>query len=805
MSTTTVQKLASALKVSDKKLIIQLKEAGINVSDESDIVTNEQKLLLLNHLRGSHSTKSTVTSAPKKLTINRRSMSELKLSGGFGRSKTVSVEVRKKRTYLKKEELVEQARKQQEEKDRKDEQEKELAAIETKKLNEIKENTASTGEKIPKKKIKLEPESKPEILEDKRPKKQKRKKQIYKDSLSIEELHVSGKVKKRKKRKIRKTLSSSIIDQTNTFTKPTSPVVKNITVPESITPQEIAQKLAIKVKEIIPVLMNLGVIATANDDLDQETAILLVEEMGHKAIPLDQRTMEDVLQDPEEEIFDKVQRPPVVTIMGHVDHGKTSLLDFIRKSKITDKEAGGITQHIGAYSIDHNSTVITFLDTPGHAAFSQMRSRGVNVTDIVVLVVAADDGVKPQTIEAIEHAKASSTPIIIAINKIDKPEADIGKVKDELVSNEVIPEDLGGDNLFVHISAKTGEGIDNLIETIILQSEILDIQAVNQGKAVGTVIESGIESGKGAASTILITKGKLKKGDLIIAGEEFGKARLLLDEHSNELIAATPSMPVKVYGLPSAPNAGDELRVVDNERQGREIASLRKQRNKTIETSNKNKDKLQNFLNQSIDSSKQKLTLVIKTDVQGSAEAIKDSLVKLTTEDVEIDIISTGVGGISESDINLAEASSAFIIGFNVRADTGARKIVKDSGIEIKYYSVIYEIIDDIVKIVKGHASPVIKEKIIGLAEVREIFDSKSLGRIAGCLIIEGSVVKSNSIRVLRDNTVIYEGELESLRRFKDSVNEVKSGTECGIGVKNYNDIKIGDQIECFVNIEVNK
>jgi len=802
MPTTTVQKLASALKVSDEKLIIQLKEAGVEISNEDDVVTNEQKLLLLNHLRGSHSTKSTSTSAPKKLTINRRSQSELKLSGGFGRTRTVNVEVRKKRTYLKKEALVEKARKEQE---RINEEKKQLEAKEAQKQNQIEKTAAATKKQETKKKTDLESKLKTKVSESKQLKKQKRKKQINKDPFSIEELHVSGKVKKRKKRKIRRTLSSSIIDQTNTFEKPTTPVIKEVSIPESITPQELAQKLAIKVNEIIPVMMNLGVMATANDNLDQETAILLVEEMGHKAVPLDERTIEDILQDSEEEIFDQVKRPPVVAIMGHVDHGKTSLLDCIRKSKITDKEEGGITQHIGAYTINHHSTSITFLDTPGHAAFSQMRSRGANITDIVILVVAADDGVKPQTVEAIEHARTSDTPIIIAINKIDKPESDIEKVKNELVSNEIIPEDLGGEHLFVNISAKSGEGIDNLIETIILQSEILELQAVNQGKAVGTVIESGIESGKGAVSTILITKGKLKKGDLIVVGEEFGKARLLLNEHNNELDTATPSMPVKVYGLPSAPNAGDELRVVDNERQGRDISSLRKQRNRTIKVSGKNVDKMQDFLNESIDSSKQKLVLLIKADVQGSAEAIKDSLVKLATEDVGIDIISTGVGGISESDINLAMVSKAFIIGFNVRADAGAKKIVKESEVEIKYYSVIYEIIDDILEIVKGHASPVIKEQIIGLAEVREVFISPNLGKIAGCLIIEGVVVKSNSIRVLRDNTVIYEGELESLRRFKDSVNEVKSGTECGIGVKNYNDVKIGDQIECFTDIEVKK
>ena len=576
-------------------------------------------------------------------------------------------------------------------------------------------------------------------------------------------------------------------------------------IPEAITPQELAQKLSMKVNEVITSMMNLGVIATANDNLDQETAILIVQEMGHKAVPMDERTVEDTLFDDGDDTYEKVDRPPVVTIMGHVDHGKTSLLDYIRKSKVVDKEAGGITQHIGAYSIVHKSNSITFLDTPGHAAFSSMRARGANVTDIIILVVAANDGVKPQTVESIEHARASVVPIIVAINKIDKPESDIEKVRNEMIANEIVPDDLGGDCLFVNVSAKTGDGIENLLETIVLQSEILDLKASNEGRAVGVVIESGIESGKGAVATILITEGRLNKGDLIIAGEEFGKARILMDENNKELNFVTPSTPVKVFGLSSTPNAGDEIRVVSNEKQGKEISTLRKDRNRVNKLNDQKIIKMKNFMEQSMDSSKKTISLIVKADVQGSVEAIRDSLLKLSTDEVEVDIISSGVGGISESDINLATASNAFIIGFNVRADTGARKIIKESDVEIKYYSVIYETIDDVSDIIEGHATPIIKEEITGLAEVRDIFDSPKLGKIAGCLVTEGTVTKSSSIRVLRDNTVIYEGELESLKRFKDSVNKVKSGTECGIGVKNYNDIKIGDQIECYTKVEINQ
>ena len=805
MSTTTVSKLATALKLSSEKLILQLNDAGIAVTDKNDVVSNDQKLLLLNHLRGSHGTKSTASSAPKKLTINRRSQSELKLSGSFGRSRTVNVEVRKKRTYLKKETLIDQAKKELEEQ-KKLEQEKQKQ-IEEEIQNQKLES--APAEIINKNQSKISvTDKKPKDTshkKDKGLKKKKRKNQVDEDPYLIKELHVKGKVKKRKKRKIRRSLSSAILDQAHTFEKPSSPVVQEVAIPEAITPQELAQKLSMKVNEVITSMMNLGVIATANDNLDQETAILIVQEMGHKAVPMDERTVEDTLFDDGDDTYEKVDRPPVVTIMGHVDHGKTSLLDYIRKSKVVDKEAGGITQHIGAYSIVHKSNSITFLDTPGHAAFSSMRARGANVTDIIILVVAANDGVKPQTVESIEHARASVVPIIVAINKIDKPESDIEKVRNEMIANEIVPDDLGGDCLFVNISAKTGDGIENLLETIVLQSEILDLKASNEGRAVGVVIESGIESGKGAVATILITEGRLNKGDLIIAGEEFGKARILMDENNKELNFVTPSTPVKVFGLSSTPNAGDEIRVVSNEKQGKEISTLRKDRNRVNKLNDQKIIKMKNFMEQSMDSSKKTISLIVKADVQGSVEAIRDSLLKLSTDEVEVDIISSGVGGISESDINLATASNAFIIGFNVRADTGARKIIKESDVEIKYYSVIYETIDDVSDIIEGHATPIIKEEITGLAEVRDIFDSPKLGKIAGCLVTEGTVTKSSSIRVLRDNTVIYEGELESLKRFKDSVNKVKSGTECGIGVKNYKDIKIGDQIECYTKLEINQ
>ena len=808
MSTTTVSKLSLALKISNDKLISQLKDAGIEVDNEDAVISNDQKLLLLNHLRGSHGT-SKLTSSPKKLIVNRRSQSELKLSGGFGTTRTVNVEVRKKRTYLNKDSLLEEAKKEalvEEEKSKELEQkrieqdkQKEIKIEKEKEqVNELKKNVL---EKNNPEQIIQEPQK--DKTANSKNKKRKKTKQFDNSSFQMKELHVSGKVKKRKKRQVRRTLNVTSLDQGQGFEKPVSPVTKEVKIPKFISPQEIAQKLSIKVGEVITVMMKQGIMSSGNDPLDQDTAILLVEEMGHKAIIMDERSAEDSLFESQVNTNEAFERPPVVTIMGHVDHGKTSLLDYIRNTKVTESEAGGITQHIGAYTIEHNDKTITFLDTPGHAAFTQMRARGANVTDIVILVVAADDGVKPQTIEAIEHAKLAKVPLIVAINKIDKPGVDLEKVKSELITNEIIPEELGGDYLFVNVSAISGEGVDTLLETILLQTEILDLKAPKEGRSIGTVIESGVESGKGAVATILIREGRLNKGDLIIVGEVSGKARILINEENKDLEFVLPSMPVKVYGLSAAPNSGDEMRVIDTERQAKDIAIQRKQSNRTNTLNEQQILKMKNFMENPDSGELKSIPIMIKADVHGSSEAIKDSLLKLSTEEVHIDIVSSGVGGINESDINLAEASNAFIIGFNVRADNTAKKSIKNSSVDIKYYSIIYETIDDISNMIKGLAAPVIKEEICGIAEVRDIFDSPNIGKIAGCLVLEGSVIKSNPIRVLRDNTVIYEGELESLRRFKDDVKDVKSGTECGIGVKNYNDVKAGDQIECFRNIEV--
>ncbi|MDC0223240.1 translation initiation factor IF-2 [Gammaproteobacteria bacterium] len=806
MSTTTVSKLATALKIEPEKLISQLNDAGITVSNDLDTITNDQKLILLNHLRGSHGTKSEIKS-PKKLTVNRRSQSELKLSGGFGTSRTVNVEVKKKTTYVNKDSLLEEAKAAEEtEKVAKEAEEKKVIEEAKRKQEESRAHDTSQEKKqAPSTPDNIGSQNINEPSKEQAKKKWKKTKhEKSSDPFEMKELHVKGNVKRRKKRQVRRSVNLSTIDQSHSFEKPNAPVVKSIEIPTSISPQEIAQKLSMKVSEIISVMIGQGIMATGNDHIDQDTAILVVEELGHKAIPMDERSVEDSVFDEQINENEALKRPPVVTIMGHVDHGKTSLLDYIRKSKVTDEEAGGITQHIGAYTINVNDKEITFLDTPGHAAFSQMRSRGANITDIVILVVAADDGVKPQTEEAIDHAKNAGVPIIVAVNKIDKPEANQEKVRNDLMGFEIIPEDLGGDVMFVNVSAITGEGVEDLLESILLQSEVLDLSAPFEGRPIGTVIESGVESGKGPVATILISEGKLTKGDLIIVGEEYGRSRILLNEMGEELTEATPSMPVKVYGLSGAPNTGNELRQVDSEKQAKEISESRKDNRKKNTLNEKQAQKMKSFM-ESTNTDKKVISVMIKADVRGSAEAIKDSLLKLSNEEVEVDIISNSIGGITESDLNLAEASDAFVIGFNVRADNTARKLLKESPVEVRYYSIIYETIEDISNMISGMAAPIIREEICGLAEVRDVFDSPSLGKIAGCLVIDGTVIRSNPIRVLRENTVIYEGELESLRRFKDDVKEVKSGTECGIGVKNYNDVKSGDQIECYRTVEVKK
>ena len=590
------------------------------------------------------------------------------------------------------------------------------------------------------------------------------------------------------------------------FTKPVENTIRTVEIHEGITVSELAQKMAVKGAEIVKVLFNMGVMVTINQSLDQDTAILIVEEMGHRYTLHNENALEEEVTTVDRSLYKKISRAPVVTIMGHVDHGKTSLLDYIRKTRVVAGEAGGITQHIGAYSVKTNKGSITFLDTPGHEAFTSMRARGAKSTDIVILVVAADDGVMPQTEEAIQHAKAARVPIVVAVNKIDKPEADPDKVISELAQRDVIPESWGGDVMFVNVSAKTGEGVADLLDAVLLQSEVLELEAFAEGLAEGVVIESRLEKGRGPVATVLVQNGNLKQGDNILCGTEYGRVRAMHNDLGKKIKAAGPATPVEILGLSGVPAAGDEMVVIENEKKAKELAAQRSQKQKEAKIAQEQALKLSNmFNNMGKEGEQQVLKIILKGDVQGSVEAIRESLLKLSTNEVKVDIIVSGIGAITSSDVTLAVASTAVVIGFNVRADSAAKKLAETDGVEFRYYNIIYDLIDDVKKAMSGLLSPEMKEQIIGIAEVREVYRSSKFGSIAGCMVVEGVVKRTNPIRVLRNNVVIYEGTLESLKRFKDDASEVKKGLECGIGVKNYNDVREGDQIEVFEVIKVAK
>ena len=634
---------------------------------------------------------------------------------------------------------------------------------------------------------------------------QKKKNKFSKDEkieqFENKELHLKSKTKKA----INKVEPDPSLLSQHQFEKPTEPVRKTVEISESITVGELAQKLSIKSSELMKSLMNMGVMATINQTLDQDTAILIIEELGHEAKIKSSDLDNEVLESMEANTENETQRAPIVTIMGHVDHGKTSLLDYIRKTKVANSEAGGITQHIGAYQVDTKNGKITFLDTPGHAAFSSMRARGAQITDIVVLIVAADDGVMPQTEEAIEHALSAKVPIIVAINKIDKENADVEKILTELSQKNVLTEEWGGDTICIKVSAITGEGIDQLLEAISLQSEILELKACAEGAATGTVVESSLDKGKGPVATVLVESGILNKKDYVLVGKEFGRVRAMFNEFNNEINSAGPSVPVVITGLSGTPNVADKLISTSDERKVKEIASLRESKQKEIEMQSKQKTfSIDNF-NSDTTASKKIINLIVKSDVQGSAEAIVSSLKAIKNDDVGLDIIYSGVGAITESDANLAMSSNSKIIGFNVRADVKAKKLIEVNGQDLHYFSVIYDLIDSVKQQLSGLLDPDIKEEIIGIAEVKDVFRSSKIGAIAGSIVSEGVIQKDQPIRVLRDNIVIYEGELESLRRFKEDVKEVKSGTECGIGVKDYNDVREGDQIEVYKRIEIRR
>jgi translation initiation factor IF-2 len=819
------------------KLLAQLDEAGIKVSSSDDLISDDAKLELLSHLRRSHGQEdaSGLAAAPRRITLNRKSQSELRLSGAQGRSHTVNVEVRKKRTYIKRDVLEEQAQQEQDELDRirlENEQrieaekqaleqaeakKEEAARLEEEKKQKAEEERATAEDQAridadraaaaaAEEKARLEKaeqDAKSRRTKDKAKPKQK---QGGETRYGRRELHVAGDKSGRRKRKTpsRRRPVSLSGDSQHGFERPTAPVIHEVEIPENIAVSELAQRMAIKGNEVVKVLFNLGAMVTINQVVDQDTAILAVEELGHVAKPITGGDVDEQLLAGEEKLTgEEVSRAPVVTIMGHVDHGKTSLLDHIRRTKVAAGEAGGITQHIGAYSVTTEKGQVTFLDTPGHAAFTAMRARGAQATDIVVLVVAADDGVMPQTIEAIQHSKAAGVPIVVAVNKIDRENSDPERVRNELSQHEVIPEEWGGEQLFINVSAHTGEGVDKLLESILLQAELMDLKAVAEGPGQGIVIESSLEKGRGAVATLLVQAGTLKQGDVIIAGEEYGRVRNMFDESGKSIDSAGPSNPAVVLGLSKTPAAGDDFQVVKNERKAREVAEFRQTKTREAKLAQQQASKLEDVFSQMAETGTASVSIIIKSDVHGSSEALRDALTNLSNDEVKVNVLSCGVGGITETDASLAAASDAFVIGFNVRADAAARAAIKESGVDVRYYSIIYEAIDDVKAALSGLLAPEVREQIVGLAEVKEVFSSPKLGDIAGCIVTEGHVKRSNPIRVLRDNVVIYEGELESLRRFKDDVNEVRSGTECGIGVKNYDNVQVADQIECFERIEV--
>jgi translation initiation factor IF-2 len=839
MTGVTVKQFAEQVGISVERLLSQLADAGLPAKSADDRINDDEKGQLLSHLRRTHG-RGEDTSEPTRITLRRKTVSELKVPADKARlrvrpgavgakpvpTKTVSVEVRKKKTYVKRslvvdeeaqklaeevaqrEELEAQERARLEEEQRRQREHEDQRRAEEESARAEAEARRRAEEERVKQAVTTRPAERPApSAEDERSKKKRGEPAVrerVEERHGRAELHVDA--SKAGKRKRKAPPPRRVVTQPggkHGFERPTEPIIREVAIPEGITVAELAQRMSVKAAEVIKSMMNMGSMATINQVIDQDTAAIIVEEMGHKAKLIQADALETQLMEDIAVTGDKRPRPPVVTVMGHVDHGKTSLLDRIRSADVAAGEAGGITQHIGAYRVSTNKGTVTFIDTPGHAAFTAMRARGAKVTDIVVLVVAADDGVMPQTIEAVQHAKAAGVPLIVAVNKIDKPDADPDRVRQGLTQHGVIPEDWGGDTQFVRVSAKTGEGINELLDAILLQAEVLELRAVEDGPASGAVIESRLDKGRGPVATVLVQSGTLRKGDILLTGFEFGRVRAMVDENGRPVDVAGPSTPVEVLGLSSTPNAGDEAVVVGDERKAREISLLRLTKNREAKLARQQATKLENVFSRMEEGKQVNLNVLIKADVQGSAEALSDALTKLSNEEVNVSIVSSGVGGITESDVNLALASSAMMVGFNVRADAGARKLIEAEKIDLRYYSIIYEVIDDVKAALSGMLSPEIKETIVGVAEVRDVFRSSKFGAIAGCIVTTGVIKRNNPIRVLRDNVVIYEGALESLRRFKDDVQEVKSGTECGIGVKNYNDVKPGDQIEVFERTEV--
>ncbi|OON39183.1 translation initiation factor IF-2 [Izhakiella australiensis] len=889
MTDVTVKSLAAEIQTPVERLVQQFAEAGIRKS-ENDSVSQQEKETLLTHLSRDHSNGG-------KLTLQRKTRSTLNIPGSGGKSKSVQIEVRKKRTYMKgdaadaeqaeaeaqaQREAEEQAQREAEERARREAEEKakreaeeqakreaaekakreaaekskvsnqpideatrmnqaekarreaETAELQRKAEEEARRKLEESAKKAADEARRLAEEKageweKPEVEEETdyhvttsqharqaedendreveggrshgrsaKPARAKKGNKHAEAKTDREEARAAIRGGKGGKHRKGSTLQQS-------FNKPAQAVNRDVIIGETITVAELANKMAVKGSQVIKVMMKMGAMATINQVIDQETAQLVAEEMGHKVTLRRENELEEAVMSDRDTGAAMESRAPVVTIMGHVDHGKTSLLDYIRSTKVASGEAGGITQHIGAYHVETENGMITFLDTPGHAAFTAMRARGAQATDIVVLVVAADDGVMPQTIEAIQHAKAAGVPVVVAVNKIDKPEADPDRVKNELTQYGIIPEEWGGENMFVSVSAKAGTGIDDLLQVILLQAEVLELTAIRSGMASGVVIESFLDKGRGPVATVLVREGTLNKGDIVLCGFEYGRVRAMRDELGREVTQAGPSIPVEILGMSGVPAAGDEATVVRDEKKAREVALYRQGKFRDVKLARQQKSKLENMFANMSEGEVSELNIVLKADVQGSVEAIADSLIKLSTDEVKVKIVGSGVGGITETDATLAAASNAIILGFNVRADASARRVIEAESLDLRYYSVIYHLIDEVKAAMSGMLAPEYKQQIIGLAEVRDVFKSPKFGAIAGCMVTEGLVKRHNPIRVLRENVVIYEGELESLRRFKDDVNEVRNGMECGIGVKNYNDVRTGDMIEVFEVIEIKR
>ena len=818
MEKSTVEKFASELNLPIDLLLKQLESAGIKKTSGTEELLEDDKSALLNYLQIEHGASST---SKNKITLTRKQNTQIRKTDSEGRARTIQVEVRKKRTIVK----PDQKKQVQDNSIKKDTSVIDKKTVDDKNQKEIREeeekrNTAlmaAQAEEVKNKKSAKEnkkekeskdgtlhrPASKANVKVDKDSKKTELKDKWVDKNLKKRPIKARNDNNKGWRSPKNKNKNKEEGEDQN-FVAPSEPVVKDVLIPETISVADLAHKMAVKATEVIKTLMGMGMMVTINQVLDQDTAIIIVEEMGHKPEAAKENDLESFLDEESSSVNEIIEpRPPVVTVMGHVDHGKTSLLDYIRTTKVTKGEAGGITQHIGAYHVETSKGMITFLDTPGHEAFSAMRARGAKATDIVILVVAVDDGVMPQTIEAINHSKAAGVPLIVAINKIDKPDSNPEKVRGELLGHEVIPEELGGDSMFIEVSAQTGQGIDNLLDAVLLQAEVLELKAPINTPAKGIIVEGRLDKGRGPVTTLLVQSGTINISDTLLAGNASGKIRGMLDENGKNIKQATPSIPAEIIGLSDVPNAGDEFIVINDEKKAREIALFRQGKFRDVKLAKQQASKLENIMDQMTEAEVKFLPLIIKADVQGSCQALAGSLEKLSTDEVKVKVVHSAVGAINESDINLASASNAVIIAFNVRSSGGARKLGESLDIDVRYYSVIYEAIDEVKAALGGLLSPEQKEVTLGMVEIRDIFKASKVGTIAGCFVLEGVIKKGSNIRLLRDGAVIYEGQLDSLKRFKDDVKEVKSNFECGISIKNFDDLQVNDKLEAYEHVQV--